>query len=272
MLINSVKNTGASKTFSFSQSPILFGLWFFSVYSSLALSNNCDTDRIDRYATVSHVYDGDTVKLVDGTKVRLIGINTPEMNYKTDSPEPFAQKATRFLRQQVLNKKIGLRFGADKKDRYGRRLAHVFYNQRNIQQALLKRGLAVQITIPANLWGLLCYESAEYEARRKKIGLWKSYHKRIINSERIKPSQTGFQFVKGTIKEIRKNKHTIWLKLSSKVSLRINKKDLPYFNELKISQLVGRKVIARGWVNFHKKRFYLTIQHPNALGITKGHR
>jgi len=272
VLINFVKNTAASKTFSFSQSPILFGLWFFSAYSSFALSDNCDSDRIDQYAIVSHVYDGDTVKLVNGTKIRLIGINTPEMNYKTGSPEPFAQKAKRFLRQQVLNKKIGLRFGSDKKDRYGRRLAHIFYNQRNIQQALLKRGLAAHITIPPNLWGLSCYESAEYEARRKKNGLWRSYHKRIINSEHIKPSQTGFQFVKGTIKEIRENRHAIWLKLSNKVSLRINKKDLRYFSELNIEQLIGKKVVARGWVNFRKKRFYLTIKHPIALGITKGHR
>ncbi|HFE37498.1 MAG TPA: hypothetical protein ENK06_03630, partial [Gammaproteobacteria bacterium] len=191
----------------------------------------------------------------------------PEMNYKTGAPEPFAKKAKQFLKEKVLRKKVGLRYGPDKKDHYGRLLAHVFYDKLNLQQALLSEGLAVNITIPPNLWQQNCYLSAEKSARQNKRGLWKNHLNNIVDAQAIKPGQTGFQFVKGRVKEIRLYNKTTWLKLSNKLSLRISAKNMGYFNAIDIKQLKGKTVIARGWVHLFKNRFRMTINHPNSLEI-----
>ena len=268
VLINSVKNTVKNKLIKFRQSLVFTGFWLISTYSFPVYSFDCISDQIDEYAVVKQVYDGDTVKLTNGKKVRLIGINTPEINYKTGNPEPYAKKAKYFLQQKVLKQKIGLRFGNDKKDRHGRFLAHIFLRDKiNLQQALLKNGLAVNIAIPPNLWQQDCYLNAEKEARRLRKGIWENHNQNIIDAQQIKSAQTGFQFVKGTVMEINEDKKTIWLKLSNKMSLRIFKKNLVYFNNMNIKRLKNKRIIARGWVNRYKKRYHITIGHPNALQL-----
>ena len=40
-----------------------------------------NTKTADEYSYVSRVIDGDTLKLSDGSRIRLIGIDTPEVYY-----------------------------------------------------------------------------------------------------------------------------------------------------------------------------------------------
>jgi endonuclease YncB( thermonuclease family) len=48
---------------------------------------------------VGRVIDGDTLELSDGTKVRLIGVDTPELARAGRPAEPFAHEAARFTEQ-----------------------------------------------------------------------------------------------------------------------------------------------------------------------------
>lgn len=267
VLISSAKNTAENNISTTYQNLAFAGFWLLLCFTPPSYAINCSSDHIDQYATVKHVYDGDTIQLHDGKKIRLIGINTPEMNYKSNRPEPYAKKAKSFLKRHLLKQRIGLRYGLNKRDRYGRLLAHVFINDLNIQRELLINGLGVNITFPPNLWGDHCYLAAEKKARREKKGVWKKHHQRIVNAQRIKPSQTGFQFVKGTVKSVHKNNKRIRLNLSNNVAIQIYKKNWHYFNDINLEQLSTKRVIARGWVNTHKKRYFLTINHPNALQL-----
>ncbi len=92
-----------------------------------------------RQALVVKVYDGDTVGLSDGEKVRLIGIDTPE---EFESSKLFAdagrtgqdvavikamgKKAHEFTSRWVLGQTVRLEFDREKHDRYGRLLAYVY--------------------------------------------------------------------------------------------------------------------------------------------------
>lgn len=278
MLTNSVKNTVKNKISLFQQNPANykqftgFCILLFWLYSPLSYSEDCLSDRIDQYAVVSQVYDGDTVKLKNGKKIRLIGVNTPEMNYKTGEPEPFAKQAKEYLKKQVLRKEIGLRYGSEKKDRHGRYLAHIFLNDElNLQQALLTKGFAVNIGFPPNLWQQECYADAEKSAQQSLKGIWKNHKKNIVLASRIKSSQTGFQFIKGRISDIKQDKKAFWLNLSTNVNkpvtLRIYKENLSYFKNVDIKKLKGKSIIAKGWISRYKKHYYMTIRHPNALQI-----
>ena len=91
---------------------------------------------------VEYVYDGDTLLLTTGQRVRLIGVDTPE-TVKRDHPiEPFGPEATTFTRAFVADGQVRLDFDRERLDRYGRWLAYVWVGDRMLNEELLRAGLA----------------------------------------------------------------------------------------------------------------------------------
>lgn len=84
---------------------------------------------------VERVIDGDTI-VINGTSIRLLGINSPERN------EIYYSEAKSFLEEILLNKTVRLEYGKDKKDKYGRDLAYVFFEEKNINLELVENGFA----------------------------------------------------------------------------------------------------------------------------------
>ena len=96
----------------------------------------------DWYA-VKWVYDGDTIVLKDGRKVRYIGINAPEIGHADQKAESFGNTAKKFNEKLVSFKKVRLEIGEEQYDQYGRLLAYVFLQEGTfVNKALLKRGYA----------------------------------------------------------------------------------------------------------------------------------
>lgn len=95
------------------------------------------------WVTVKWVFDGDTVKLENGRRVRYNGINAPEVSHKNKAGEPFGIEAERFNRQLVSGKRIRIDFDSRRHDQYGRLLAYVFLKGGTFVNALLlEKGLA----------------------------------------------------------------------------------------------------------------------------------
>ena len=57
------------------------------------------------YYKVNKVYDGDTVKLSDARKIRLLGINTPEVKHRNQDTEAGGEIAKHWLTNKLLNQK-----------------------------------------------------------------------------------------------------------------------------------------------------------------------
>jgi endonuclease YncB( thermonuclease family) len=75
--------------------------------------------------TVKRVIDGDTIQMGNGTRVRLIGVDTPETVHPEKPVEYFGKEASAFTRRMVEGKRVRLEFDPantllDNKDRYGR--------------------------------------------------------------------------------------------------------------------------------------------------------
>ena len=105
----------------------------------------CPAPQAVSYAQVERVVDGDTLRLKDGSSVRMIGLNAPETGKKGQSAEPFADAARKRLQSLVAlsDGRVGLLPGKQTKDRYGRTLAHVFgADGSNLEAQLLADGLA----------------------------------------------------------------------------------------------------------------------------------
>lgn len=119
---------------------------------------------------VTWVVDGDTVKIRGGSKVRYIGIDTPERG------EPFYREALRRNIELVKGRAVRLDFCEEEPtDRYGRLLAWVYADGELVNLTLVREGLARALIIPpCGLKHAGEIREAEREARRKGLGLWYS--------------------------------------------------------------------------------------------------
>ena len=124
---------------------------------------------------VTHVIDGDTIKVDDGTKkipVRLVGIDAPETpKIKNQTGQPFNQRSKKHLSSLVLNQVVEIKsYGFDGD---GRMLGEVFGEDRNINIEMLKAGLAeVYRGTPASGLEMEPYWKAEGEAKAAERGMW----------------------------------------------------------------------------------------------------
>lgn len=92
------------------------------------------------------VIDGDTFVAEGAGKVRLIGVDTPELGRDGKKDEPGAEKARRFLKELIGGKTVLLDYDSERFDKYGRTLAYVTTETGlSVNEELLKRGLAEPI-------------------------------------------------------------------------------------------------------------------------------
>ena len=243
------------------------------IFTGNATANDCRRHAFDDSATVAYVVDGDTLRLDDGRKVRLIGINTPEIAHKgkrsRTSDEPLARKARTTVRALLPRKaRVYLKFGRQPHDRYHRLLAHVYLNDgRNLSAILLKKGLASQIIFPPNTFSLRCYQEAEKHARKQRLGIWNEPYYHPLDSQHLPPKLHGFHFIRGRVSHIERRQHTVWLNLGDDFAVKINRKDLQHFTTSAPTQWSGREIIVRGWVNHHHKKAIIRARHPASIEI-----
>ena len=227
----------------------------------------CPADHIDVWSEARAVLDGDTLLLSDGRRVRLLGVNAPEVAHADQPAEPFATAARRALEQLVAPPaRVGLRYEPEREDRYGRTLAHVFLpDGTNVQRALLERGLAASIVVPPNEWAWECYRASEAEARRPGRGLWGDARFRPAEPASLGAAAQGFWVVTGRVQRVGESHSAWWLNLAGGLALRIDKDDLPRFPGLAPRTLRGQRVEARGWLNKGPRERWISVRHPAAL-------
>jgi hypothetical protein len=134
---------------------IVSGIFYYNITGDVVFD--------DSHEFVVRVIDGDTVELESGQKVRLKGINTPEKSEWLDG------EATEFVRGLIENESVGIEnYGFDK---YGRILAYVFIDGRNLNEEILEGGLGTLYYYEEDShYGEL--KRAEGFARLNEIGLW----------------------------------------------------------------------------------------------------
>jgi len=128
-------------------------------------------------AKVIRVIDGDTVELSNHKHVRYIGMNTPEMNFKSGTPECYAKEATDFNTQLVLGKTVYLRKDISYEDKYHRLLRYVYVKKNDgtkllVNEELIKQGYATMYIYPPDVRLALKFLFAHIDALRQGKGLW----------------------------------------------------------------------------------------------------
>jgi len=99
-------------------------------------------------AKVIDIYDADTMTLqIDlgfyiskVEKVRLMGIDTPELRTRNLREKELGYEARDYVRDLILNEEVIVT--TEKKGKYGRYLVNIFYNDININNELIRKGYA----------------------------------------------------------------------------------------------------------------------------------
>jgi micrococcal nuclease len=159
-------------------------------------------------ATIEDATDGDTVELaeeVDGhDTVRLIGVDTPELEGGDGQTEPLAEEASDFATEQLEGQEVLLQGGEEKADEYGRLLAYVWTvpdggvlgglkrmvgmgEAELFNLKLLEEGHAEVLTIEPNDLYAECFEAAERDAREAGVGI------RDDNKPSDDPAETQYE-------------------------------------------------------------------------------
>lgn len=218
---------------------------------------------------VVRVYDGDTVILQNGKHVRLLGVNTPEIESRHQTEEPGGVAAKKWLQSQLPNdSKIYLEFDQVRHDKYKRLLAYVFLpDGKHLNLALLENGFGAVSIIPPN--GRYADEltRAQQHAEKNRLGIWSmpEYQPRPISQ--ISSPTKGWQRFIGTPLTLRTGKKYTRLIINDKTDIRIANVNLPLFPDL--NSYLGKSVEVRGWVARNKDYHTILISHPSALIVQR---
>src|SRR5574341_398154 len=120
----------------------------------------------DEFGRVKQVYDGDTVLLEDGRRVRYLGINAPEFR------EPFYLKAKRFNESLVLGREIRLEFDVERSYAFDRLLAYVYVGNQIVKAELIRQVLAHAFFIGPGRKHNRQFLRLQNEARQGRLGMW----------------------------------------------------------------------------------------------------
>jgi micrococcal nuclease len=116
--------------------------------------------------TVDEVIDGDTFSINTGEMVRMLGINTPEIE------RYYYHEARDMLSIITMGQQVRLEKDITDRDQYGRLLRYVFIGDLFVNLEMVKRGFANVYTLPPDIKYVEELLEGERYARENYLGLW----------------------------------------------------------------------------------------------------
>src|SRR3990167_5190540 len=110
-----------------------------------------DTIEPNGLVLITKVIDGDTVEIEGGSRVRLIGIDTPETVDPSRPVGCYGREASNFTKSQLEGKEVRLEKDISETDRYGRLLRYVWIGDVFFNETLVKEGYAQSSTYPPDV-------------------------------------------------------------------------------------------------------------------------
>ena len=142
----------------------------------LVFPQACAADSDQR---VKWVVDGDTIVLEEGTTVRYIGINAPELARNDQVAEPFGEAAKGFNSRLVKQQKVRLERDVEPNDRFQRQLAYVFLEDNTFVNAeMLSQGYAYLLYVRPNVKYHATLLAAQRSAMSGKRGIWQNWQEK----------------------------------------------------------------------------------------------
>jgi endonuclease YncB( thermonuclease family) len=229
---------------------------------------------------VTSVADGDTFTMAyrgQPLKVRLVGLQAPELPHgaPTGPAGLYAGRSKQALSKIVMGQRVGLYYGGNRRDRYGRALAHVRLQPQGragawVQGMMLDGGQARVYTFADNRTLTAQMLARERAARSAKRGLWALPYYAPRRAEAVGAGRDQFLIVEGRIKDVAHLKDRVYLNFGANwrtdFTVLIAAGDLRRMKALNLDRLEGRTIRVRGWV-FEKNGPMIKATHPEQIEV-----
>jgi len=221
----------------------------------------------DMWVRVDRVYDGDTFRTTDGRRIRLLGINAPEIAHGTERGEPWGRQARVALIKLIRGRAVRLRLDVQHYDIYGRLLAQVYRRDgRWVNGELVRNGYAFVYTFPPNTRWAPALLRLEQQARGKKLGIWRLPRFRVLRAARVGRRNIGqFRLVEGRVSH--PNASGFGFRLGV-IHVSVPRKYRPYFKAVPRVQ-AGQHVIVHGTIRISDGKLYLALHSPCDLEVVR---
>lgn len=131
-----------------------------------SVTASCKHPVTTKGISVVCVVDGDTLRLADGTLVRLIGMDAPEKG------EYGYENATLLLASLLDKSYVHMEKDVSDTDRFGRQLRYVYATDYLLNQYVVEEGWARAADYPPDTAKSLVLHSAEQSAKSGNLGIW----------------------------------------------------------------------------------------------------
>lgn len=121
---------------------------------------------------IERVIDGDTVETAAGDSIRLLGVDTPEIDWDNNKSEFYAEEAREFTANNLADQNVVLEYDREKQDDYGRILAYIYQDGTNFNQKLLAEGYATLMIVEPNDKYESEFKNTAAKAREARKGIW----------------------------------------------------------------------------------------------------
>ncbi len=224
---------------------------------------------------VAEVLDGDTLVLSDGRRVRLVGIQAPQLPRGRKDLEawPLAAEAKAALEALTLGQSVTLGFGGRRSDRHGRLLAHLFLaDGRWIQGEMLTSGLARVLSLADNRAAVADMLALEQAARAAGRGIWALKFYRVRSAEEAALYLGRFELVEGSVLNAAVVRGRGYLNFAKDwqqdftVTLAPAVRRLFEFEGLQVENYQGLRIRVRGWMKSYNGPM-IEVTHPEQIEV-----
>lgn len=222
---------------------------------------------------VASVVDGDTVRLDNGSQIRLTGIQAPKLPLGRHGFKawPLSKESKFALEKLTLHQQISLRYDGRKIDRHGRLLAHIFDSRgRWIQGEIISLGLARVYSFYDNRARTTDLLALERVARAARLGIWDHRFYRVLKSDETSGFIDMFQLVEGRVMSAAIVRGRGYLNFGKNwrtdFTISISPRSHQSFKRAKIDikSYVGRKLRVRGWLKSYNGPM-IDVTHPEQI-------
>jgi micrococcal nuclease len=219
--------------------------------------------------TVVVVYDGDTVKVRPDTglerRVRLIGIDTPEIEDEPADTRLEALLAKRFTFYHLFRKSVELTYERELEDRYGRLLAYVWSEAGLFNEFILQEGFArVFLKFPFGMEGK--FIRAQKQAQEQGRGFWQKEPYPIITPKIARNHIGTLRRVRFKCTRIRKSGRLHFLhEKSGNFAAVIPKEYIHLFGDIR--ELKDKTVQVSGFLEEYRGQPQIMLFLPSQLQI-----
>ena len=248
----------------------LVSVIFISLFASRILwSEKTRPETHGKTGTVVVVYDGDTVKVRfdkgQERKVRLIGIDCPEIEEPQEGKLLQAQLAKRFAFHHLFRKTVELTYESECEDKYGRLLAYIWIEGRLFNEFILSEGFArVFLAFPFKMKER--FVQAQKAAQEQGRGLWRETPYPLLEAQDVKRNIGKLVRVRFDCVRIRRLGRYHFLYAGKKdIAVLIPEENRADFSDVKTYK--GRKIEAFGFLEEYEGQPQIMVFIPSQLKL-----